>query len=391
MKSFRLESGWRWTATLAATLCVGSGSLAAQGNNACPDATDTRNVLVYYVDRAFRAHAADPSSLPQPCLVLAIYKSPNAYPDSTVTQMLALTEGLLKGMPDQQALLTARLAFLYRLGRFGDARAAFDRLATEDSSRITLPGYKLAIAAARRDADTASMLKYLAAATGQFPTTSQFTAEYSILRQVGRLRALVDTVHRAMKADPRRTGGYASLASIYGNLEQPDSAFAYIQKGLAAHSPRPEMATALRSLIGALLRHAQIADAPDVWEATLPVAFAADSVLSTPETKHLVALSISRIVVYRIDPVNFYLAEVHLGPGRGTFESLDLSRVPKSSKDPECPSIATVLRLVATANERLASGGNKFAPETLPAIAAALNTVAARVAPLQHGCASSPP
>ena len=179
--------------------------------------------------------------------------------------------------------------------------------------------------------------------------------------------------------------------SIYGSLNEPDSAFAYIRKGLAAHAPRQEMAASLRSLIGALLRHAQILDVPDVWDATLPVAVAADSVLSTSETKHLVALSISHVVSYRIDPLNFYLPDVQVGHGRGSFESIDVTRRPSSSQDPACPSIASVLQLITYANERLASGGNQFAPETVPAIMNALSMVRARVTPLQRGCVGGPP
>lgn len=383
-------------AMVVAMLCVGMGTRGiAQGRGAaapppppCPDATDTRDLLDYYVGLAYRAHVADPSHrLPAPCLVIAIAKSPAAYPDSTITRTLVLTEGLLKGQSDDPSLLNAHLALLYRLRRYGDARAAFDALAISDSSRITPYAYRIAIGSARRDADTAAMLRYLTAATGQFPAAAQFSAEYGVLRQVGRLRAAIDTVHRAMKADPRRTGGYASLVSIYGNLEQPDSAFVYIRKGLAAHAPRQEMATALRSLVGALLRHAQIDDALDVWEATLPIAFAADSVLSTPDTKYLVALAISRVVYFRTDTLNFYQSDVRLGAGRGGFQSIDVTRIPQSSADAECPSIAVVLGLVATAKERLASGGSQFAPEKIPALVSALNAVAARVAPLQRGCA----
>jgi hypothetical protein len=145
------------------------------------------------------------------------------------------------------------------------------------------------------------------------------------------------------------------------------------------------MATALESLIRATSLHARVLDAPDAWDATLRVALAADTVLSTPATKHFVALSVARVVSYRIDSLNFYLPDAQLGEF-GSFESIDISRIPASNDDLECPSIATVLHLVAIANARLASGGDRVAAETIPAIKAALDTVAVRVAPLQRGC-----
>ena len=146
------------------------------------------------------------------------------------------------------------------------------------------------------------------------------------------------------------------------------------------------MAGAMRSHIGGLIRRAEIQGAPEVWETTLPNAFAVDSALSAPETKYLVALSIARVTSYRIDTVNFYLPAVQLGSGRGTFESIDITRPPRSSNDEACQSISTVLELLKYANERLASGGNRFAPETVPAIVDALNAVLSRVAPLHRGC-----
>ena len=81
----------------------------------------------------------------------------------------------------------------------------------------------------------------------------------------------------------------------------------------------------------------------------------------------------------------FYLPDAELGEF-GTFQSIDISRIPATTDDLESASIATVLHLVAIANARLASGGNKVVPETVPAIRSALDTVAARVAPLHRGC-----
>ena len=115
-----------------------------------------------------------------------------------------------------------------------------------------------------------------------------------------------------MKADRKWTGGYATLASIYGELEEPDSVLFYIRRGRAAGASRQELATSMRSLIGGLIRYAEIQEASDAWEKSLPIAFDVDSLLSEPESRYLVALSIARVLSVRVDTINFYLPTVKL-------------------------------------------------------------------------------
>jgi hypothetical protein len=210
--------------------------------------------------------------------------------------------------------------------------------------------------------------------------------ELTVLNQVPRFRALIDSVQRAMKADPSLKEGYATLVSIFGNLDQPDSTLMYLRKGLARGLPRQTMATSLRSLIGALLREAQINDGLEIWEKTVPIAFDIDSAMSTPETKYLLALSISRMVAGRMDLANFYLTASDIGHGYPPFESIDLTRKPTGPNDQACPSIATVVRLTARADERMTSGGNRFAPEAAPAIVGGLRTMRDQLMPFSKLC-----
>jgi hypothetical protein len=362
-------------------------------------------MLSYYVEVAYRAFQRDSShALPAPCLLSALaarratalptvvtgaLEMVRSFPDSTYAHALALTEALLSGGSGEIDLLDTKVSLLARLRRYADVGPTFDLLVARDSARGTLAAYKMAISSARRAADTASMLRYVAAAATKFPADAQLAAEYNVLRQMGRMRSLIDSLHRAMRADPSLTLGYASLASIYGNLRQPDSTLAYIRRGLAHGVPRQTMADALRSLIGALLREAQISDGPDTWEQTTPVALDIDSVLSTPESKYLVALSLSRVAAGRLDLWNFYLPALEIGHGYPPMESIDLTRPPDGPTDPACPSIVAMMKLIRHADSRLANGGNRFAVETVPAIVAGLRRMHDQMMPFTRRCGSS--
>jgi hypothetical protein len=398
-------------ALIAMWIVASPASARAQGANdqTCPDATDTPDILAYYLEVAYRTFQKDSSAeLPPPCLLAAITRSSaralpttaadhgptrwleiqRSFPDSTFAHALALTDASLRRAANDTSLLETRVTLLGRVHRFGEVVAAFDLFIARDSAGGTLSDYKLAISSARRSADTVAMLRYLTAATAKFPTGSQLATELKVLREVPRLRSLTDSVRRAMRADPSLTLGYASLVSIYGSLDEPDSTLAFLRRGLAHGVPRKTMATSLQSLIGALLREAQISDAPDIWERTLPVAIDIDSAMSTPETKHLVALTIFHAAEGRLDVRNFYLPALEIHRGYPPIESIDVTRVPTVPTDPACPSITAMIELLTHADERMTSGGNQFAPQTASTIVAGLRGMRGQLMPFAANCTS---
>src|SRR6185295_1154503 len=132
--------------------------------------------------------------------------------------------------------------------------------------------YRLALAAAMRGNLSDARLRYLTAAARKYPNAQAIVADYNIQRQVPRLRALIDSSHQVLRLDPRRIERYATLASVFGNLDMPDSAIFYTRRALAAGVPRNDVAPSLQSLIGVVMRKAQLLDTPDIWDRTLPIA-----------------------------------------------------------------------------------------------------------------------
>jgi hypothetical protein len=197
---------------------------------------------------------------------------------------------------------------------------------------------------------------------------------------VPRLRALIDSTQQILRLDPRRSGGYATLASIYGNLDVPDSAIAYTRRALAAGVPRNDVAPSLQSLIGVVMRKAQLLDAPDAWEATLPVARRIDSALTTDASKHLLALTLSQVAAHRVDS----LSEV-LG-GRGTLNPQAAPAVRPEARTSACRELRDTQGMLEEAAARMAAGGNRFSRESVPAIQNGIAHLRGEIADLLRRC-----
>jgi hypothetical protein len=264
---------------------------AAPAAVSCPDNTDTPQIIEYRVGARYPAFKRNPAAALPGCYVEAVGRNAKAYPDSIVAMTLEMSDALLAKQPDDAANLAGRVPLLTRMARYREVPASFDRLVRLDPARATLANYRFALAAALRGNDTTARLRYLTAAARKFPTASSIVADYNIQRQIPRLHALIDSSHQVLRLDPRRIERYATLASVYGNLDIPDSAMHYTRRALQAGVPRNEVAPSLQSLIGVVMRKAQLLDSPDIWTSTLPVAREIDATLSTDASKHLVALA----------------------------------------------------------------------------------------------------
>jgi hypothetical protein len=347
----------------------------------CPDATDTPDIVAYTIGREYRAFKQNSSKVLPSCYVEAVGSKPAAYADSIAGMTLEMSDTIYAHRPDDVANLTGRLQLLARMIRYREVPATFDRLGRLDSSKATLANYRLALAAAMRGNDTTARLRYLTAAARKFPNAASIVADYNIQRQIPRLRALIDSSHQILRLSPQRIERYATLSSIYGNLDMPDSALHYARRALAAGVPRNDVAPSLQSLIGVTLRKAQLLDIPDTWLATLNTAQRMDTLLSTDASKHLLALSMVEVAAYYVT-----LAQSALG---GTSAELAMQARPLADAPTRAKMCATLQNIVPAMLDRavkaLDDGGARFSPESVPAIRTGLaNTRADRAELLQR-------
>jgi tetratricopeptide (TPR) repeat protein len=324
---------------------------------ACPDNTDTPQIIEYTVGNGYRAFRQNPANALPSCYIAAVGRNDKVYSDSVVTMTLAMSDALIRRNASDPANLSGRIALLTRARRYREVPATFDQLLKLDTAQGTLVNYRLALAAALRGGDTTARVRYLTAAARKYPQAQSIVADYNIQRQIPRLHAMIDSMHQILRLAPSRTGAYATLASIYGNLDVPDSAIAYTKKALAAGVPRNDVAPSLQSLIGVVMRKAQLLDSPDTWQSTLPLARAIDSALSTDASKHLLALTLVQVAAVRIDGIKDALRQLGdepatAGGARARF----------------CTELTRTMPMLDEAEARLAAGGSRFSVESVPAI-----------------------
>jgi hypothetical protein len=343
----------------------------------CPDSTDTPGIIESNVSRASRAVKASPAITVPACFSAAVAQDAWGYADSTVRAAVALSDAVFQRSPTDAVNLQARLALLPRVGRSREVPANFNALIQRDTSKATLANYRLAIAASMRARDTAARIRLLAAAVRKYPSAASLVAENNIMRQLARLHRLPDSVHQILRFDPSRSSAYATLASVYGNLDRADSALYFTRLALSRGVPRGDVAPSLQSLIGVVLRKAQLLDAPDVWESTLPLARTIDSTLSTDASKHLYALALVQVVSARADASKRILG----GPLDGPLT------VPADQRNTTCANVRALPRMLDAAQQLFGAGGSRFASETMPALSAGVGRLRQQIDQLERRCA----
>jgi hypothetical protein len=359
---------------------------ADPGPLACPDSSDTPSMVSYTISTRYRSFHRDPRFVVPACFIEAAgppaARYDLAFDDSTVIKALAMSDAIRTQTPNDAANLAGRIGLLYRATRYREVPAAFDAMVGVDGSRATLANYRLALAATVRSGDAPTRLRLLTAAARRFPTTGSITADYDIQRQIPRLRALIDTTQRILRLAPQQTGGYATLASIYGNLDVGDSALHYTRRALQAGVPRNDVAPSLQSWIGVIMRKAQLLDAPDVWDTTLAQARRIDETLSTDASKHLLGLAQVNVAASYVrrartvpDP------SVRYDPPRPAPSPAEAAQHTAA-----CRGLLQVPSMLEQARASMNQGGSRFSQASVPAIQNMASLVAREYAELLPRC-----
>jgi hypothetical protein len=136
------------------------------------------------------------------------------------------------------------------------------------------------------------------------------------------------------------------------------------------------------------MRRAKILDTPERWNATLPVALAVDSALSTPASKYLVALSLAEIVKGEARVALYIAYSLETGASNGFGVPVTSASGQASLRVMTCARVTELEGMIATSRAKLTAGGDRFAEETVPALRAGLNAMTATLAQLKPRCGS---
>lgn len=360
--------------------------VADPGPLACPDSSDTPSMVRYSIDRRYPAFKQNSRFAVPSCFIEAAgplaARNDLAFDDSIVTKALEMSDAIKARSPNDVANLTGRLGLLYHAKRYSEVPTTFDALVRADSTRATLANYRVALAATMRGNDPASRLRLLTTAARRFPSTGSITGDYEIQRQIPRLRALIDSTHQILRLAPQQTGGYAKLASIYGNLDVGDSALYYTRRALQAGVARNDVAPSLQSWIGVVMRKAQLLDAPDVWATTLAEARQIDETLPTDASKHLLGLAQLNVAASHVrlartvpDPSVRYV------PARPAPSPAEIQRNAAA-----CRALSQVPSLLEQARTAMNQGGSRFSQASVPAIQNMASQVSREYAELSRRC-----
>lgn len=372
---------------IAIAVALSAAAASGQATMTCPDSLTTARMIDYGVGSVHAVWKANPrSGLPPDCVYESIARNPLAHSDSAVVQALDLSAEALRRSPENPVVLKARVTLLSRAGRYAEVAPAVDELFFARPSMLSPTEYRLAVAAAMRMHDTVAIINRLANAATRFPRVDLFAREYEVWRQLPRLRLVIDTVRRRLASEPGLAEAYSILASVYGNLDMPDSALANARRALKRGVPPAVVGPALESLIGMRMRQAQMLGAPEVWQRTLPVALAIDSVLPTPASKYLVALTLSEIVAdgTRLAQEIYFGLETGRPEGYGRLEIRDSGST--VLRVMTCERLADLRAMITLASSKLASGGRRFASATNPALQSELDTMKTILEQLKPKC-----
>ena len=373
-------------AALTAILVLGVPRFGAAQTN-CPDSAAMIREIGSDVEIAYAAWKKAPTGpVPAACLYSAVARAPLMQSDSVILKALELSAQALGRSPDNPEILTARLVMLSRARRYAEVAPTMDELFVARPTATTQEMHRLTIGAVMQLHDTAAILSRLENAATRFGSSPTFAPEFAVWRQIPRLRALIDTVHRIMKKDPTLVAGLVNLSSIYGNLDQPDSAIHYAKRALRAGNSRDAVAKALESLIGVKLRRAQLIGVPELWVATLPVALAIDSTLSTPASKYLIARTLSEIVADETRLAQYISSSLDSGDPAGYARVQTAVGGNTYLRVMSCSRLTELNAMIVTARAKLAEGGDHFAVETIPRLRGGLAAMEASLAQLKPRC-----
>jgi hypothetical protein len=352
----------------------------------CPDPTDGPSIVVNAVDEAHRALVANPNTpLPPVCVLAAFARITSPVSDSLNDRALALAAELRRRGTEQRDLLATEVMLLSRARRYADVSRTYDRLVALDP-QPAIEVSRLAIAAARQRADTATLLRILARTASQPGAGPALTAEYNVLRQVSALWSAINEARGLVRQNPKYVTAYPSLVGNFGTLGMADSVVVYVRRALAQGAARATLVSSLETFVTSMLRHATVYGSTFGWDAPIAAASRVDSALSSPATKFLVAALIVHSAEPRITETSSLVSGTALSP-RPTDAAARSEA--ERNRTAACQGIAPLSRRLSVAAAHLRDGGDRYAGGGVSQLNAGLTAARSRVTTLQELCARS--
>jgi tetratricopeptide (TPR) repeat protein len=178
---------------------------------------------------------------------------------------LPIVTEMLQDNPGDPQLLRVRFLLLATARQYKPALQAADEWMKADTAAANadLFGRMVAIAAADSQPQLASQIA--ARAVQKYPNKADIQFLYAqTLRKAGQLQQSLVPAQRALELNPKIENGIAFVLVTYNELKQPDSAFAWAKRAVAAGADKEAVGQGLLGIVGAAVKEAQAAqNAPE--------------------------------------------------------------------------------------------------------------------------------
>lgn len=250
---------------------------------------------------------------------------------------LPIIDDMLKANPYDASMLRTRWLLLLNAKRYKDALVAGEALVKADTSAANADFFTRMAAVAAADSNAQAASEYLARGAQKFPNNADLQIAYAQAQaRAGQLQPALIAAEKAVAADPKVQGGWPYVVSLFGQLNQPDSAIAAAHAGIAAGADKAMIGTGLLSVVQAAIKKAADSKERADWEQAYKYAALADSLAPSPNTK-------------------FFAGYASFSVGLDALQNV--SKLQKTDKAKACSEVQVAEDMWGTAQIDLPAGG----------------------------------
>lgn len=235
-----------------------------------------------------------------------------------------IREAIQNNPGDPQLLRTGWLVFL-AADEYKQAIATGEELARVDTAASDT-GFFLRMAAAyQADSQPAKSAEMLARGTAKFPNNATLWLFLgNSQRQAGQTQQAVESLRKAVSIDPKVENGYILLAQTLVDLNQPDSALAYVRLGAANGQNQATLGQFATSMANTAYRNATTSKSRDDFLKAISIAQFADSLAPGDTPKFLIGASAVQAAVSALQEAS---QTKKCEPARQSADLFDLAQV----------------------------------------------------------------
>lgn len=219
---------------------------------------------------------------------------------ASATKALAIVDDMLKSNPGDPTVLQQKWKLQAKLNQFPQAIITGELMVHSDAALADSAYFQRQIAMASTDSNWAKVAEYAGQAAAKFPTNSEFPYLNGVaLMKVNQLPDAAAAFRKSLAITPGNVNAQLFLASIYTNLNMPDSARKIADAAIAAGGDKSKWGPMLLGPVQALLTKAQAdtANATQYYKQAYDLSIHADSVAPSATAHFFIGVSAVQLAV----------------------------------------------------------------------------------------------